>query len=82
MGCGNGEKGESTNSSNEKKDETVQSSEQQETDTEPEEFVIDVRSKEEWDTGHLDQAVLIPHTEISDRIGEVTEDKSAKIVVY
>ena len=49
---------------------------------EAEEFVIDVRSKEEWDTGHLEQAVLIPHTEITDRIAEVTENKSAKIVLY
>ena len=46
------------------------------------EFVIDVRSQEEWDSGHLSQAVLIPHTEISARIAEVTEDKSAKIVLY
>lgn len=48
----------------------------------PKEFVIDVRSQEEWDAGHLSQAVLIPHTEISDRIAEVTEDKSAKIVLH
>lgn len=46
------------------------------------EFVIDVRSQAEWDEGHLEQAVLIPHTEIADRIASVTEDKSAKIVVY
>ena len=45
-------------------------------------FVIDVRSKEEWDGGHVEQAAHIPHTEIADRIGEVTIDKSAKIVVY
>lgn len=45
-------------------------------------IVIDVRSKEEWDTGHVETAVHIPHTEIADRIGEVTEDKDAKIVVY
>ena len=45
-------------------------------------FVIDVRSQSEWDTGHVDQAVHIPHTEISDRISEVTTDKDAKIVVY
>ena len=48
----------------------------------PEEFVIDVRSQEEWDAGHLSQAILIPHTEISERIAEVTEDKSAKLVLY
>lgn len=47
-----------------------------------EEVVIDVRTREEWDTGHLSQAVHIPHTEIGDRIGEVTNDKGAKIVLY
>ena len=46
------------------------------------EFIIDVRSQEEWDSGHLRDAVWIPHTEITERIGEVTEDKSAKLVLY
>jgi predicted sulfurtransferase len=46
------------------------------------EFVIDVRTQEEWDKGHLKQAIRIPHTEVSERIGEVTEDKSAKLVLY
>lgn len=45
-------------------------------------FVIDVRTQREWDAGHVSQAVHIPHTEISDRISEVTEDKAAKIVLY
>lgn len=48
----------------------------------PVEFVIDVRSQEEWDSGHFKQAVLIPHTEVTERIAEVTEDKSAKIVLH
>ncbi len=46
------------------------------------EIVIDVRSQEEWDSGHVEQAIHIPHTEIADRIAEVTEDKNAKIVLY
>ncbi|MDC3256258.1 rhodanese-like domain-containing protein [bacterium] len=46
------------------------------------EFLIDVRSQEEWDSGHLNDAVWIPHTEISERIAEVTQDKSAKLVLY
>jgi len=46
------------------------------------EFIIDVRSQEEWESGHLDDAVWIPHTEITERISEVTEDKSAKLVLY
>ena len=48
----------------------------------PKEIVIDVRSQEEWDAGHLSQAVHIPHEEITDRIVEVTEDKSAKLVLH
>ena len=48
----------------------------------PKVIVIDVRSKEEWDTGHVEQAVHIPHTEIVDRISDVTDDKDTKIVVY
>ena len=45
-------------------------------------IVIDVRSKDEWDSGHIEQAIHIPHTEIGNRIGEVTDDKDSKIVVY
>ncbi len=48
----------------------------------PRDIVIDVRSKEEWDTGHVEHASHIPHTEIAQRIAEATDDKSAKIVVY
>ncbi|TWU04411.1 rhodanese-like domain-containing protein [Stieleria varia] len=53
-----------------------------ETGTEPDVIVIDVRSQEEWDSGHVKQAVHIPHTEIAERISNVTDDKDAKIVVY
>ncbi len=45
-------------------------------------IVIDVRSIAEWKTGHIDSSVNIPHTEIADRIGEVTNDKAAEILVY
>lgn len=45
-------------------------------------IVIDVRTKEEWDAGHVTSAVHIPHTEIAERIDEVTLDKDAKIVLY
>lgn len=45
-------------------------------------IVIDVRSKEEWDTGHVDRAIHIPHTEIAERVSEVSDNKDAKIVVY
>ena len=43
---------------------------------------IDVRSASEYADGHVDGAVNIPHTEIAQRIGEVTEDKEATIYLY
>jgi phage shock protein E len=45
-------------------------------------FVIDVRTQAEWDSGHVEQAIHIPHGEIANRINEVTSDKNAEIVVY
>jgi len=51
-------------------------------DSTDEPIVIDVRSKSEWDTGHVGRAVHIPHTEIAERISEVTTDKEGRIVVY
>ena len=47
-----------------------------------EELIIDVRSEEEWESGHLSQAIHIPHTEIADKIHQHTTDKNAKIVLY
>lgn len=43
---------------------------------------IDVRSSEEYDAGHVAEAVNVPYTEIGVRIGEVTENKDALIYVY
>ena len=43
---------------------------------------IDVRSADEYQSGHVSQAVNIPYTEIETRIEEVTEDKDAEIYVY
>jgi phage shock protein E len=45
-------------------------------------LVIDVRSQREYDTGHIQGAVLIPHTQIGDRIAETAPDKSQPIYVY
>lgn len=49
---------------------------------EPQMLIIDVRSQEEWDSGHLENAIHIPHTEIGERIAEHTDNKSAKIVLH
>ncbi len=48
----------------------------------PQVLIIDVRSKEEWETGHLSQAIHIPHAEIGEKIGEHASDKSTEIVLY
>ncbi|MEM9826091.1 MAG: rhodanese-like domain-containing protein [Planctomycetota bacterium] len=45
-------------------------------------LLIDVRSKKEWDEGHIEGSIHIPHTEIADAIAGVSDDKSRKIVVY
>ena len=43
---------------------------------------IDVRSVGEYESGHVDGAVNIPHTEIAARIVEVTGDKDDVIYLY
>jgi phage shock protein E len=45
-------------------------------------LVIDVRTVQEWDKGHLEGAVLIPYDQIGERIGSVVKDKSQRIYVY
>lgn len=43
---------------------------------------IDVRTTEEFDSGHLKNAIHIPYQEISKKIAAVTKDKNADIRVY
>jgi phage shock protein E len=45
-------------------------------------IVIDVRTVQEWDNGHLEGAVLIPYDQIGEKIGTVVKDKSQKIFLY
>lgn len=44
--------------------------------------LIDVRTESEWNTGHLEGAVLIPHEQISQGITKIETDKKAKILLY
>ncbi len=44
--------------------------------------IIDVRSLEEWNSGHLGQAIHIPHDEIVAKIAEHVSDKSTPIVLH
>ena len=45
-------------------------------------LIIDVRTAQEWDNGHIEGAVLIPYGQIGKGIGSVAKEKSQKIYVY
>ncbi|NLY82515.1 MAG: rhodanese-like domain-containing protein [Clostridiales bacterium] len=51
-------------------------------DSEEDVIILDVRTKEEFDGGHIENAVLLPNTEIKDKVEELIPDKDAKILVY
>lgn len=44
--------------------------------------IVDVRTVAEWNEGHLEGAVLIPHDKIEEGIGAVAPDKKTKIYLY
>ena len=44
--------------------------------------ILDVRTEEEFNTGHIDGAILIPDTDILEKAEETLTDKSATILVY
>jgi len=46
------------------------------------EIWIDVRTVAEYQQGHKEGAVNIPHTAIAQRIEKITKDKAAKIHIY
>ncbi len=43
---------------------------------------IDVRTEEEWNKGHLENAVLIPYDVITKKIGEFVKNKRQPINLY
>jgi phage shock protein E len=45
-------------------------------------LVIDVRTEAEWNSGHVEGAILIPYDVIGEKIGAVTKDKTKRIYVY
>ena len=45
-------------------------------------IILDVRTQEEYDQGHVPGAILIPDTEIKDKAEEVLTDKDQLILVY
>lgn len=44
--------------------------------------IIDVRSKQEYEEGHLNGAILIPEYEIKEKIKNIVKNKNEKILVY
>ena len=44
--------------------------------------LIDVRTKDEFKSGHLEKAINIPYTEIEVKINSITKDTNQHIVLY
>ena len=51
-------------------------------DTEEGYIILDVRTQEEYDQGHIPGAIVISHEEIPDKAEEVLTDKNQLILVY
>ena len=51
-------------------------------DTESNYVILDVRTQEEYDEGHIKDAILIPDYEIADRAESELNDKEQLILVY
>ena len=51
-------------------------------DTEEGYIILDVREQDEYDAGHIPEAILIPYTQIEEKAEEVLTDKDQLILVY
>ena len=51
-------------------------------DTEEGYIILDVRTGEEYDEGHIPGAIVISHEEITEKAEEVLTDKNQLILVY
>lgn len=45
-------------------------------------LILDVRTPQEFDDGHIPGAINIPHTELSDKLDQVITHKHKPVVVY
>ena len=50
--------------------------------TSQEVVVVDVRTREEYDGGHIENAVLVPNESIGSEMPEALPDKEATLLVY
>ena len=44
--------------------------------------VVDVRTREEYESGHIENAVLVPNESIGSEIPEALPDKEATLLIY
>ena len=44
--------------------------------------LLDVRQADEFNAGHIDGAVLVPHDTIAEKIGAVVLDKNTPVYIY
>ena len=51
-------------------------------DTEEGYIILDVREQDEYDAGHIPEAILIPYTQIGEKANEMLPDKDQLILVY
>ena len=51
-------------------------------DTEKDYIILDVRTQEEYDQGHIPGAIVISHEEITEKAEDVLTDKEQLILVY
>ena len=51
-------------------------------DTEEGYIILDVREQDEYDAGHIPGAILIPYTQIEEKVDEMLPDKDQLILVY
>ncbi len=45
-------------------------------------LVVDVRTPAEFESGHIDGALNIPHDQVSSRIAEISDHKDKPVVLY
>ena len=44
--------------------------------------LLDVRQTDEFNAGHIDGAVLVPHDKIAEKVGTVVSDKNTPVYIY
>ena len=52
------------------------------TATFPNLVILDVRSQSEYDSGHINNSILIPVDELENRLGEIEQYENTEIIVY